>query len=285
MADIEIAYRSIVRCINERRWEELPRYMHSHFVKDGQDFTAEDYIAEMRKTGDVELTIDAVTVDKSQQCMGAAVFVRFKPASVDAGDAAIPGKTISFAEQSINWFTDGKLSKTFTVADYLEMQRQLSNPDARYTPDPITEEENPPRGSLDGGLSALELESTYRAYCDCVNEKRMETDLHKFLHPQTVFNAETLTEEGYRHMVQSLFEAIPDLDLSISTIVVDERAQRVAARIAINGTPTDTLAGVKPNGGAVSTHEHVTYRFEKGRIARVWSIVDWASYTEQQMSN
>lgn len=41
--------------------------MHSHIVKDGQDFTAEGYIAEMRKTCDVELTIDAVAVDKSQQ--------------------------------------------------------------------------------------------------------------------------------------------------------------------------------------------------------------------------
>ncbi|KAI0121831.1 SnoaL-domain-containing protein [Daldinia grandis] len=280
MADIEITYRSIVRCINERRWEELPRYMHSHFVKDGQDLTAEGYIAEMKKTGDVELTIDAVAVDKSQQCMGASVLVKFKPASVAGDDAAIPGKTISFMEQVFNWFTDGKLSKTWIVADHLEMQRQLSNPDARYTPDLITEE-NPPRGSHDGGLSAHELESKYRAYIECVSGQRMETELHKFVHPQVVFNTKTLSEEEYRHLIQSFFAAIPDLVFTISTIVVDERAQRVAIRIAITGKPTGTLAGVKPNGRAVSIHEHVTYRFEKGRIARLWSIVDWKSYAAQ----
>ncbi|KAF3059899.1 hypothetical protein GL218_04728 [Daldinia childiae] len=282
MADIEIVYRSIVRCINERRWEELPRYMHSHIVKDGQDFIAGDYIAELSKTGDVELIIDAVAVDKSQQCIAAAVLVRFKPARV-VDDAAIPDKTISFTEQMFNWFTEGKLSKTLIVADRLEMQRQLSNPDARYTPDLITEE-NPPRDPLDGGLSALELESKYRAYLDCIMARRMETDLHKFVHPQTVFNTKTLTEEGYRDLVQEFFTVIPDLGLGISTMVVDERTQRVAVRIAITGTPIDTLAGVKPNGSAVSVYEHVTYRFEKGRIARVWSIVDWESYTKQ-MSN
>lgn len=83
--------------------------------------------------------------------MGATILVRFKPASVVVDDAAIPGKTVSFTEQVFNWFTEEKLSKTLIVANRLEMQYQLSNPDARYTSDLITEE-NPPRGSLDGGL-------------------------------------------------------------------------------------------------------------------------------------
>ncbi|KAI8962406.1 hypothetical protein F5Y11DRAFT_193659 [Daldinia sp. FL1419] len=72
MADIEITYRSIARCVNERRREEAPRYMQSRLVKNGQDFTPEGYIAEMRKAGSVELTIDAVTVDKSQKHVGSS---------------------------------------------------------------------------------------------------------------------------------------------------------------------------------------------------------------------
>ncbi|KAI1660495.1 SnoaL-domain-containing protein [Daldinia decipiens] len=198
MADIEIAYRSIVRCINERRWEELPRYMHSHFVKDGQDFTVEDYIAEKWKTGDVDLIINVVAVDRSQQ---------------SSRDAA----------------------STFPTP--MQGTRQTLSP-KRIRQEALST----------GDLSALELESTYRAYMDCIIARRIGTNLHKFIHPQVVFNTKTLTEEDYRHLIQAFFTAIPDLALSISTMAVDERKQRVAVRIAIAGKPTDTLAGVKPNG-------------------------------------
>ncbi|KAL7627198.1 hypothetical protein AAE478_003974 [Parahypoxylon ruwenzoriense] len=79
MAGIEAIYRSTIRCINERRWEDLPRYMQPRFVQNGQDFTPASCAAEMKSAGGVKkLTVDAVTVDRESQRLSALVLVRYK---------------------------------------------------------------------------------------------------------------------------------------------------------------------------------------------------------------
>ncbi|OTA60815.1 SnoaL-domain-containing protein [Hypoxylon sp. EC38] len=284
MGDIETTYRSIINCINEQRWEDLPRYMHSRFVKDGQDITPESYAAEIKsRSGKVELIVDALSVDRaSHQRLGATVLVRYKPDG-DNKDAEGVDRIISFTEQHFVWCAEGKISKVFTLADRDELQRQLSNPEASWSykadligPDPLP-------GASSGAklLSAGELEDKYRAYISCINAQTMETDLHKFCHPEVVHNTKTLTINEYRLLIQEAFAAIPDITFDLHTVIADDEAQRVAARIEFTGTPVGILAGAKPNGCRVNFCEHVTYRFEDGKIARVWSIVDWASYRAQ----
>ncbi|KAI1144440.1 SnoaL-domain-containing protein [Hypoxylon sp. FL0543] len=281
MADIEESYRSLIHCINEQRWQHLPRYMHAHVVKNGQDITPESYAAEIKSLGGkVEVIADALTVDReSRQRLGATVLVKFTPAGTKEG-AEVIGRTISFMEQHFVWFTEGKVSKILTLADRDEMQRQLSNPQASYDADLISHEP-PPSTSSGAKLSARELEERYRAYIGCINAQAMETDLHKFCHAQVIHNTRTLTVDEYRLLIQEAFTAIPDIAFDLHTVVADEQAQRVAARIEFAGTPVGIMAGAKPNGGGVSFCEHVTYRFDGGRIARVWSIVDWTSYRAQ----
>ncbi|KAI1373387.1 SnoaL-domain-containing protein [Hypoxylon crocopeplum] len=297
MADIEATYRSIVQCINEQRWDDLPRYMHSHFAKDGQDCTPESYAAEMKAIGDVELSVDALTVDHdaSQQRLAATLLVKRKPAPSDETGAEFTGRAVSFMEQQFNWFTDGKLSKTLTLADRDEIQRQLVDPAASYTPDLITSLDQhqppPPQPSASSHgkqLSTRELEDTYRAYIACINAQTMESCLPSFCHAQVIHNTKALTLDGYRLMIQEAFTAIPDLSFGLHTVVADERTQRVAARLEFAGTPEGELAGAAPTPTAgdgrrraVAFCEHVTYRFDHGRIARVWSIIDWPTYRAQ----
>ncbi|KAI1760667.1 SnoaL-domain-containing protein [Hypoxylon sp. FL1150] len=299
MADIEAAYRSLILCINERRWEDLPSYMHYNFIKDGQDYSPESYAAELRATSGVELAIDALTVDReSQRRLAATVLVRVsKSASAGSGSAELPGRPVSFMEQHINWFTEGgKLSKTWILTDRDEMHRQLSDLEAAatYTPDLIgnyqqQQQQQQPlsarNSSSSGGkvLSSRELEDTYRAYIGCINAQTMGTDLQRFCHAQVVHNTKALTREEYRLLIEEAFAAIPDIVFALHTVVADEAAQRVAARIEFSGTPRGphSLAGAKPNGRSVSFAEHVTYSFVDGKIARVWSIVDWPSYRAQ----
>ncbi|KAI0379613.1 SnoaL-domain-containing protein [Hypomontagnella monticulosa] len=283
MTDIEATYRSLINCINEKRWGDMPRYMHSHFEKDGQDYTPESYAAQMESNGETELIVDAVTVDQeSQECLGATVLVKFKTNVINEGHAKQQaGKTVLLMAQHFNWFTEGKISKTLTVADRDEMHRQFTDPEASFTPDLISHYQPPPRASSDAALSARELEDKYRQYIGCINAQTMEAELHRFCHPQVVHNTKALTIEEYRLLIQEAFTAIPDITFGLHTVVVDERAQRVAVRIEFSGTPIGVFAGVKPNGRSVSFCEHVTYRFEEGKIARVWSIVDWPSYQAQ----
>ncbi|KAI0138504.1 SnoaL-domain-containing protein [Hypoxylon sp. NC0597] len=282
MGDIEATYRSIINCINERRWEDLPRYIHSRFVKDGQDITPESYAAEIKSQGGkVELIVDALSVDRaSHQRLGATVLVRYTP-DRDNKDAEVVGRTISFMEQHFVWCAERKLSKILTLADRDELQRQLSNPEASYYKADLIGNDPPPGASSGAKLSAGELEAKYRAYISCINAQTMETDLHRFCHPEVVHNTKTLTIDEYRLLIQEAFTAIPDITFDLHTVIADDEAQRVAARIEFTGTPVGILAGAKPNGRGVNFCEHVTYRFEHGKIARVWSIVDWASYRAQ----
>ncbi|KAK6953427.1 hypothetical protein Daesc_005731 [Daldinia eschscholtzii] len=147
-------------------------------------------------------------------------------------------------------FSDGKVSKTLILIDRLEMQRQLSNPDARYTPKLITEK-NLPRGSLDGRLSARGLESTYRAAVNSINRQTMDTDLHKFCSPACGPQHQDSNGRGLPASDTGSLHSNPNLVVRLSalpTAVVDERTrtQQRAVRIALIGKPIATLAGVKP---------------------------------------
>ncbi|KAI2613325.1 hypothetical protein GGR54DRAFT_643121 [Hypoxylon sp. NC1633] len=81
-------------------------------AKDGQGLTPDDSAAEMKSGGAAfHLTVDAVTVDESGQCLAGIVLVE----------------------------SEGE------VADKDEMQRQLSDAQVSYTPDLISQQQAPRR--------------------------------------------------------------------------------------------------------------------------------------------
>ncbi|KAI1092409.1 SnoaL-domain-containing protein [Rostrohypoxylon terebratum] len=284
MTSIEQVYRRIVKSVNERKWEDLPRYMTSHLIRNGQDYTPESYAAEIKLFGgggaSVELTVDALTVDQESQRLAATVLVRAELAGAsDEGGA----QQVSFTEQQFLWFENGKVSTLFTLADGEELRRQKSDPGYRHTPDLISLHSPPaPSQHVAGAkLSAGELEALYREYIGCINTQTMETGLHRYCHYQVVHNTKTLTRDQYRILIQEARTAVPDIVFNVSIVVADEASQLLAARLEFSGTPVGVMAGAKPNGRGVSFCEHVTYLFQDGKISRVWSIVDWESYRRQ----
>ncbi|KAI1102005.1 SnoaL-domain-containing protein [Jackrogersella minutella] len=279
MTDIEETYRCFIKCISEKKWEDLPRYISSHLIRNGQEHTPESYAAELMLVGGgggrIELIVDAITIDRESQRLAANIVVKSEVASVDEN-----AQQTSFTEQQFVWFTGGKVSTMLVVEDGDDIQRQLSGAEHRYTSDLISLEQ-PSRRVAAVKLSASELEERYRTYIGCINAQTMETDLRNFCNPQVVHNTKTLTIDEYRFLIQEARTAIPDITFGLHTVIADAKTQRVAARIEFTGTPVGTLAGAKPNGRGVRFCEHVTYRFEEGKIARVWSIVDWESYRRQ----
>ncbi|KAI1781391.1 hypothetical protein F4818DRAFT_436582 [Hypoxylon cercidicola] len=223
MADIETAYRSFLLCINERRWDGLPSYMHYNFIKNGQDYPPESYTAGLRSVSGVELTIDALIVDRESQ-------------------------------------------------QHLVVIVLLSDPEAMYTPDWIGQEEPPaPRvcsssdDKVPQWLFSRELEDKYRAYIVCINAQAMGAEQQRFCHAHVVHNTKCLTVDKYRRMIEESFAAIPDIVVKLHVVFADEQAQRVAARLELNGTPQgpSMLADATPNGRRVNFSEHVTYRFRR----------------------
>ena len=116
-----------------------------------------------------------------------------------------------------------------------------------------------------------DLEARYLAYLAVLNERRLD-DLVHFVHERLTYNDEEITGRGYRAMIAADVAAIPDLVFDPHLVVAS--GDRVACRLVFRCTPTDTFLGFTPDGAQVSFAEHVFYRFEGGRIAHVWSLID-----------
>ncbi|KAI0016312.1 SnoaL-domain-containing protein [Xylariomycetidae sp. FL0641] len=296
--DLPSRYRAFVQCMNEGRWQGFRDYAHSTLTHNSREFTPETYAAHVQSVGDFELTVDAITTDRASNRLAANLAVTFRPAirlmGVDPN-----GQDLTFTEQHFVWFTDhGKVAKVLMVADHDAIEGQLTG---RASPGSAGNAGN----ALDllgshglghslglgldvsgssGNLPAPELEQTYRAYIACINARTMETELARFCHQRVVHNTKTLSLDQYRQLMKDAFAAIDGIEFALHTVIADEATQRVAARIEFHGTPVAKFAGVEANGRSVSFAEHVTYQFEAGRIARVWSLVDWASYRQQMLA-
>ena len=191
-------------------------------------------------------------------------------------------KVLHFMEQRLNWFTpEGKLSRTIALADRDAIQRQLSDPQDGYALEPDLISTQVDEGGSVGTEPDGNLETIYKAYLDCINQRTMQADLPEFCHPHVFHNGRALPLDQYRMLMQDAITAIPDINFGLDTIIADRTAQRIAVRLEFTGTPIKAIAGVEPTGRPVRFAEHVTYQFRNGKIHRVWSQVDWVSYRQQ----
>ncbi|GAA3547061.1 ester cyclase [Kribbella ginsengisoli] len=115
------------------------------------------------------------------------------------------------------------------------------------------------------------LESTYLAYLDALNGRRFD-ELDRYVCDELVYNDKLLTRQEYADMIAEDVRAVPDLRFEAQLLSIGD--DLVACRLWFDCTPTSTFLGLQPTGRAVSFAEHVFYRFEGGRIAHVWSLID-----------
>lgn len=111
----------------------------------------------------------------------------------------------------------------------------------------------------------------YRDYLDCLNDRRWD-DLGRFVADGVVHNGNHLGLSGYRGMLESDTEAIPDLRFTAELLLAD--ADLVACRLFFRCTPRHPWAGFEPTGKELSFTEHAFYRFRDRKIAEVWSLID-----------
>ena len=122
------------------------------------------------------------------------------------------------------------------------------------------------------------LESVYRRYLDCLNERRLG-DLHEFVGSHVVHNGEPVGLSGYQRLLATDFVDIPDLRFQIGLLVVDET--QVACRLDFRCTPRRGWLGSGTGRTTVTFAEHVFYQFHDAKIVRVWSLVDRATAQAQ----
>ena len=116
-----------------------------------------------------------------------------------------------------------------------------------------------------------QLEATYRAYIDALNERRF-ADLDRFVHDRLVYNGEEWTRDRYRALLADDARRIPGLRYDIRLLVTGP--DHVACRIWFDCTPREPVLGIDAGGRRLSFAEHVFYRLREGRIEEVWSLID-----------
>lgn len=127
-------------------------------------------------------------------------------------------------------------------------------------------------------MTKAALADIYHGYIACLN-KQDWLELGRFVHDDVHHNGARLGLQGYRAMLEKDFADIPDLRFDVQLLVSDPPV--IASRLEFDVTPKGAFLGLPVNGRRVRFTENVFYRFEKGRIERVWSVIDKAAIEAQ----
>ncbi|NID05762.1 SnoaL-like domain-containing protein [Luteibacter jiangsuensis] len=123
-----------------------------------------------------------------------------------------------------------------------------------------------------------DLATAYRDYIACLNVRDWDS-LGRFVHRDVHHNGVLLGLSGYRHMLESDVEQIPDLVFDIRILIATP--PRLAARLWFDVAPKADFLGLPVNGRRVGFAENVFYEFREGLIREVWSVVDKAAIEAQ----
>jgi predicted ester cyclase len=123
-----------------------------------------------------------------------------------------------------------------------------------------------------------ELSDVYHAYIACLN-KQDWPKLDQFVHDEVHYNSQRIGICGYCEMLEKAFQEIPDLYFKIDLLNSDP--PYIASRLGFDCTPKGKFLGLHVNGKKVSFAENVFYEFQKGRIWRVWSVIDKSAIEAQ----
>ncbi|KAF3057051.1 hypothetical protein GL218_05993 [Daldinia childiae] len=280
-SELVATIRGWTQCVNEKRWNDLPKYVHSTYNQNDIEYTPESWAIHLREHvapqlgGDIIINEDSIIVDENTQCASFSIWVKFKP-EVPLLGYLPKGRDILLVERGFVWFTDGKLSKALLAVNSDDIRKQLADPDANFMPNLINEDPVP---KIEAPLPRKKLEEIYRAYVDSFNARRTQSEYAKYVHrPEAALNNKTLA----RRIMDDTVTAIPDLQVQIHTLIADEESQRVAVWLKFTGTPVKEYAGLVVDGNAVQFTEHATYQFVDGKIQRIWGFMDWDEARQQQ---
>lgn len=116
-----------------------------------------------------------------------------------------------------------------------------------------------------------ELESFYREYIACLNQRDWSS-LYRFVHEDVRHNSRPLGLDGYRAMLESDVERIPDLRFAVQLLVA--QPPFLASRLLFDVSPKGELLELPVNGRRVRFAENAFYEIREQKILEVWSVLD-----------
>jgi steroid delta-isomerase-like uncharacterized protein len=78
--------------------------------------------------------------------------------------------------------------------------------------------------------------------------------------------------QALKQVWTTLLRAYPDLHVAVEDLIAE--ADKVVCRNVVTGTHQGEYLGLPPTGRSVTYDEIFIFRFEDGRIAETWGVVD-----------
>jgi steroid delta-isomerase-like uncharacterized protein len=85
--------------------------------------------------------------------------------------------------------------------------------------------------------------------------------------------------EALKEVFGRLHQVFPDLQVTVEDLIAE--GDKVAGRNSVTGTHRGDYMGVPPTGRTIAYNEIFVFRFEDGRIAETWGVVDVFSQLKQ----
>jgi predicted ester cyclase len=126
--NLAAVYHRYLQCLNERRWNDLPEFVHDKLVYNSQPTSLGDYRAareaEALAIPDLQYTADLVVADADT--LGCRLFFRCTPQQPFLGFQPA-GTLISFAEHVFYRFRDNKIAQVWSLIDTAAIAAQTAD--------------------------------------------------------------------------------------------------------------------------------------------------------------
>jgi steroid delta-isomerase-like uncharacterized protein len=121
--------------------------------------------------------------------------------------------------------------------------------------------------------------ATFRRFHDAVNSGDAELiaqTIDEVVEPEvrigTPLPIDATGAQALKEVWTTLLRAYPDLHVAVEDLIAE--ADKVVCRNVVTGTHQGEYLGLPPTGRSVTYNEIFIFRFEDGRIAETWGVVD-----------
>jgi steroid delta-isomerase-like uncharacterized protein len=133
---------------------------------------------------------------------------------------------------------------------------------------------------------ATSNKATFRHFHDAVNSGDMDlisNMIDEAFEPDVQIRAplpvEATGAQALKQVWATLLRAYPDLHITVEDLIAE--GDKLVCRNVVTGTHRGEYMGIPPTGKSVTYNEIFIVRFEGGRIAETWGVVDVLSQMNQ----
>ena len=128
--------------------------------------------------------------------------------------------------------------------------------------------------------------ATFRRFHDAVNSgdaQLIAQTIDEVVEPDvrigTPLPIDATGAQALKQVWATLLRAYPDLHVAVEDLIAE--ADKLVSRNVVTGTHQGEYLGLPPTGRSVTYNEIFIFRFEDGRIAETWGVVDVLSQMRQ----